>query len=72
MTRHWFSIGLQTQLGLINLNINDYFQLFSYSGFGKCFFSAFIAGFNPVLHIMIAVLHTGGYAVVQVKNQRDI
>ena len=50
-------------------------QLFSYSGgegFGKCFLSAFIAGFNPVLHIMIAVLHTGGYAVVQVKNQRDI
>ena len=31
--------------------------------FGKCFRSAFFAGFNPVSHIMIAVVHTGGYAV---------
>ena len=28
--------------------------------------------FNPVLHIMIAVVHTGDYAVIQVKHRRDI
>ena len=40
--------------------------------FGKCFLSAFFAGFNPVWHIMIAVVHTGGYGVIQVKHWRDI
>ena len=35
------------------------------------FFFAFFAGFNPVGHIVIAVVHTGGYAVIQVKHRRD-
>ena len=48
------------------------FSCSSGKGFGKCFLSAFITGFNPVLHILIAVLPTGGYAVIQVKHQRDI
>ena len=50
-------------------------QHFSWSGgkrFGKCFLSAFFAGFNPVWHIMIAVVHTGGYVVIQMKHRRDI
>ena len=50
-------------------------QRFSCSGgkrFGKCFLFAFFAGFNPVWHIIIAVVHTGGYAVIQVKHRRDI
>ena len=33
---------------------------------------AFFAGFNPVGHIMIAVAHTGGYAVMQVKHRGDL
>ena len=38
------------------------------------FLSAFLAGFNPVnpVNIMIAVVHTGGYTVIQVKHWRDI
>ena len=33
---------------------------------------AFFAGFNPVSHIMISVVHTGGYEVIQVKHRRDV
>ena len=50
-------------------------QRFSCSGgkrFGKCFLSAFFTLFNPVLHIMIAVVHTGGYAFIQIKHRRNI
>ena len=50
-------------------------QRFSCPGgkrFGRCFLSAFFAGFNPVSHIMISVVHTGGYAVIQVKHWGDV
>ena len=43
-----------------------------YKRFGKCFLSTFFAGFNPVCHIIIAVVHTGGCAVIQFKHRRDI
>ena len=36
------------------------------------FFSAFFAGFNLAWHIMIAVLHNGGFAFIQVKHRREI
>ena len=37
----------------------------------KMFSFCIFAGFNPVSHIMISVVHTGGYAVIQVKHRRD-
>ena len=48
-------------------------QRFSCSG-GKRFgfLSAFFAGFNPVWHIVISVVHTGGYAVIQARHRRDV
>ena len=60
------------------LYINESFYIvkrFSCSGgkrFGRCFLSAFFAGFNPVWHIMKSVFHTGGYAVIQVRHRRDV
>ena len=41
-------------------------------GLKDFFLSAVFAGFNPVWHIMISVVHTGGYAIIQVKHRKDI
>ena len=51
-------------------------QRLSFSGwkqFEKYFLSAFFPVFHPMWHtIIMAVVHTGGYAVIQVKHRGNI
>ena len=60
---HTASTIVLTQSTRFVLKLKTVWKMFSF-----CIF----AGFNPVSHIMIAAVHTGGYAVIQVKHPREI
>ena len=70
------SVARRRYTAILYINESSYtVKRFSCSGgkrFGRCFLSAFFAGFNLVWHIMISLVHTGGYAVIQVKHRRDV